>query len=124
MSKPDQPPGTAELRALIAGATGGYRTLDDSGEIELHGCNPPGYLCEGHEDGIDWRTLGDAAFTTRVTPYVVHCLLNEAEFSQRRCEAYAKLLLSLGVNPSRVLEFMQPEPASVDEAPAVTKTAP
>lgn len=95
MTNPEFPPGRSELRELIAAATGGFRVLDANGEIEIRANNA--FLCEGHEDGICWMTPGDAAFTARVSPYVVHCLLNELESAERRCEEGAVLLRKHGL---------------------------
>jgi hypothetical protein len=106
-----------DLKRLALAASGGSRIADPGGRIRLDNGD---WLCfgDGSIDGVEWLKPEDLEFTVAATPYEVHCLIQEAESAARRCNAYVKLLLSLGVNPSRVLEFMQqPEPASADGVP-------
>lgn len=100
---PSVPPSDAELRELIKNATGGHRTTDYTGVIRFQDGTT---LCVGSEHDVDWKSAGDQAFVTRVTPYVVHLLLNSSESAERRCRAYAILLRKHGIDPAGIVDIM------------------
>lgn len=89
------------LLALCRAATGGARELEFSGVIRIEGQDLP--LCGGSEHDVNWITPADAEFTTKMSPYQVHCLVHEVMTATRHAYAYAAMLREHGLDPNQAL---------------------
>lgn len=101
------PPDNNEILWLCRAATGGYRTSDDTGVIRIHGGPGDGEtLCVGSEHDVTWRTEADRQFVTRITPYVVHILVKDAEYANRWNRAYSAVLRRHRIDPNEALALL------------------